>query len=171
MRTTSWCAALLAFVLAFAHTTAASTSAAPGVVLIIILAAYWRQLPHLHRVSGSAYLREPGARGCNAGFSRGTARDGTACLEGWVRGAGTLISDAGQQRARKMMDYYVVNSLRGKTERLEKLGGRGLVDGTVSVYFGWNMTHAYVVSDGDLQHNIPLLSLLPRSIVRAHRNG
>jgi glyoxylase-like metal-dependent hydrolase (beta-lactamase superfamily II) len=48
------------------------------------------------------------------------------CVEGWVRDAGTLIADADQQRVRKMMDYYVVNSLRGKTERMEKLcGARG----------------------------------------------
>ena len=33
----------------------------------------------------------------------------------------TLIADADEQRARTMMGYYVVNSLRGKPERIEKL--------------------------------------------------
>jgi glyoxylase-like metal-dependent hydrolase (beta-lactamase superfamily II) len=45
------------------------------------------------------------------------------CVEGWLRDAGTLIADADQPRARTMMDYYVVNALRGKTERIERLCG------------------------------------------------
>jgi glyoxylase-like metal-dependent hydrolase (beta-lactamase superfamily II) len=45
------------------------------------------------------------------------------CVEGWVRDAGTLIADADQHRVRTMMDYYVVNSLRGKPERIERLCG------------------------------------------------
>jgi hypothetical protein len=37
--------------------------------------------------------------------------------------AGTLIADADQHRVRTTMDYYVVNSLRGKPERIERLCG------------------------------------------------
>ncbi len=43
------------------------------------------------------------------------------CVEGWIRDAGTLISDVEQQRAKKMMEYYVDNVLRGKAERIEKM--------------------------------------------------
>jgi glyoxylase-like metal-dependent hydrolase (beta-lactamase superfamily II) len=43
------------------------------------------------------------------------------CVDGWISDAGTLIAEADQSRARKMMDYYMVNSLRGKPERIEKL--------------------------------------------------
>jgi hypothetical protein len=39
------------------------------------------------------------------------------------RDAGALIADADQHRVRKIVDYYVVNSLRGKTERIERLCG------------------------------------------------
>jgi glyoxylase-like metal-dependent hydrolase (beta-lactamase superfamily II) len=47
----------------------------------------------------------------------------SACVDGWIRDAGRLIADADQPRARKMMDYYVANSLRGKAERIDKLCG------------------------------------------------
>ena len=45
------------------------------------------------------------------------------CVEGWIADAGTLITDGEQQRARKMMSYYVSNILRGKAERIRKMCG------------------------------------------------
>lgn len=45
------------------------------------------------------------------------------CVGGWMHDAAALIADADQDRAWKMMDYYVVNSLRGKAERIERLCG------------------------------------------------
>jgi glyoxylase-like metal-dependent hydrolase (beta-lactamase superfamily II) len=46
-------------------------------------------------------------------------RPNDACFESWLHDATTLIPDADQSRARKMMDYYVVNSLRGKPGRIK----------------------------------------------------
>jgi len=48
-------------------------------------------------------------------------RTTTDCVEGWIHEAAPLIVDADQPRARKMMEYYITNSLRGKPERIEKL--------------------------------------------------
>ncbi len=45
------------------------------------------------------------------------------CVDGWVRDAQTLIADADQHRVRTMMEDYVANSLRGKTERIAGLWG------------------------------------------------
>jgi glyoxylase-like metal-dependent hydrolase (beta-lactamase superfamily II) len=50
-----------------------------------------------------------------------TERASSDCVEGWIHDAGALIPDADQARARKMMDYYMTNALRGKPERVEKL--------------------------------------------------
>jgi glyoxylase-like metal-dependent hydrolase (beta-lactamase superfamily II) len=46
-----------------------------------------------------------------------------ACVESWVGDARTLIATDDQQRVRKMMNYYVVHSLRAKPESIDKLCG------------------------------------------------
>jgi hypothetical protein len=42
-----------------------------------------------------------------------------ACVDGWIRDASALIT--AQDRARTMMNYYIVNSLRASTEHTEGL--------------------------------------------------
>src|SRR5580692_811212 len=85
-------------------------------------------------------------------------------------GSGRGGVDLGRWSAACAQDDGLLRRLRcGERRRGSRSWvARGLVDGTASVYFGWNMTRAHVVSDGNLQHNILLPSLLPRSIVRAH---
>jgi glyoxylase-like metal-dependent hydrolase (beta-lactamase superfamily II) len=74
----------------------------------------------MQRTGFEAYRRAFGnLLTCSA--SRETSN--SECVEGWIRDAGTLIADADQHRAHTMMDYYVVNSLRAKPERIEKLCG------------------------------------------------
>jgi glyoxylase-like metal-dependent hydrolase (beta-lactamase superfamily II) len=43
------------------------------------------------------------------------------CVDGWEHDAGKLISDVDEKRVRKMIGYYVTNSLRGKAEHIAKL--------------------------------------------------
>ncbi len=45
------------------------------------------------------------------------------CASGWIRDADALIPSVEQQRARKMMEYYVGNVLRKDAPRLETLCG------------------------------------------------
>ena len=45
------------------------------------------------------------------------------CVDGWVHDAGKLIADFDEKRVRKMMGYYVTNSLRGKAEHISGLCG------------------------------------------------
>ncbi len=45
------------------------------------------------------------------------------CVDGWVHDAGELLSDFDEKRVRKMMGYYVTNSLRGKAEHIARLCG------------------------------------------------
>lgn len=50
-------------------------------------------------------------------------KPGDDCVDGWVRDAAKLIADDDPQRVRKMMGYYVANSLRAKPEVLERFCG------------------------------------------------
>jgi glyoxylase-like metal-dependent hydrolase (beta-lactamase superfamily II) len=45
------------------------------------------------------------------------------CVDGWVHDAGKLIADVDGKRVRKMMGYYVTNSLRAKAEHIAGLCG------------------------------------------------
>jgi glyoxylase-like metal-dependent hydrolase (beta-lactamase superfamily II) len=77
---------------------------------------------------GSPMRRESFAtyqRAFNNLLACAAARDKSveACVEGWVRDARTLIPTDDQQRVRKMMNYYVVRSLRAKPESIDKLCG------------------------------------------------
>jgi len=50
-------------------------------------------------------------------------KSGEACVGGWLRDARNLIAGDDPQRVRKMMEYYVVHSLRANAESIARLCG------------------------------------------------
>lgn len=138
-----------------------------------------RRRPH-HHFGGNSRIRTayPEVRSYASRALEGAMQDFLAVLRGTARSALRDGSGRGGVDLRRWspacaQDDGLLRRLRcGKRRRDSRSWvARGLVDGTASVYFGWNMTRAYVVRDCDLQHNILLLSLPPRSIVRSHGSG
>lgn len=52
-----------------------------------------------------------------------SAKDKSACIDGWVGDAKPLLADDEAKFARSLLDYYVDSSLRGDKERARKLCG------------------------------------------------
>jgi len=48
-------------------------------------------------------------------------RSNDECTEGWIRDVGAIVAESDQPRARKMLNYYMTNSLRGDPARVGKL--------------------------------------------------
>jgi glyoxylase-like metal-dependent hydrolase (beta-lactamase superfamily II) len=46
-------------------------------------------------------------------------REASACVDGWIADAGSLVPEPERKFARSLVDYYVANVLRGDAKRLE----------------------------------------------------